>query len=85
MLLPTYVDCERGRRYSKRMGDNIVQMYKRQLIYVVSINGKKTGHMTYDNAIEHLIHLLRTEGIDDVRRGKEGGRNGRLQGSYHLD
>jgi hypothetical protein len=74
----SYSDCQRGRRYTRKIGSSILKMYKKDVVYIVSINGNNTGHMTYDAAIEHLIRLERTE---NVRREGQGGTVRRLQGS----
>lgn len=67
-MFPSFRDCQRGRRYTRKIGDSVLRMYKKDVVYIVSINGKNIGHMTYDRAIEHLIHLIRTEGVENVRR-----------------
>jgi hypothetical protein len=76
-MYPSYSDCDRGQRYTRKIGDSIVRMYKKDMVYVVSINGNSTGHMTYNAAIEHLIRLER---IENVRRKEQGGAVRGLQG-----
>lgn len=77
MMYPSYSDCNRGRRYTRKIGDTTIKMYKKDVVYIVSINGKSTGHMTYNNAIEHLIRLERME---NVRRERQDDTVRRLQG-----
>jgi hypothetical protein len=79
-MYPSYADCQRGRRYTRKIGSSIFKMYKKDVVYIVSINGNNTGHMTYDRAIEHLIHLIRTEGVTNGGREGQGGTVRRLQG-----
>jgi len=81
----SFGDCERGRRYTRKIGSSILKMYKKDVVYIVSINGNNTGHMTYDRAIEHLIHLIRTEGVTNGGREGQDGTVRRLQGSSNTD
>ena len=81
-MYPSYSDCNQGRRYTRRIGDSIVRMYKKDIVYIVSIDGNNTGHMTYNAAIEHLIRLERME---NVRRKGQGGTVRRLQGHSDTD
>lgn len=76
-MYPSYSDCNRGRRYTRKIGDSIIRMHKTGTVYVVSINGNSTGHMTYNAAIEHLIRLER---VENVRRKGQGDTVRRLQG-----
>ena len=78
----SYSDCQRGRRYTRKIGSSILKMYKKDMVYIVSINGNSTGHMTYNAAIEHLIRLERME---NVRRERQGGTVRRLQGHGDTD
>lgn len=55
----SYAECQLGRRYTRRIGNSVLRMYKKDVVYIVSIDGKNTGHMTYDRALEHLLRLVR--------------------------
>jgi len=68
-MIPTFDQMQRGRGFTRNVDGTVIELRKRQQVYIVRVNGKSTGHMTYDAAIAHLIHeMVINRRLDNGRR-----------------
>lgn len=79
-MIPTFDQMQRGRGFTRTIGSTVIELQKRQQVYIVRVNGKSTGHMTYDAAVEHLVReLVLNRRLDNDGGKRQGDSLRRLQ------